>query len=300
VLLVGNKKQQDAKQEKAIGDYGGVNYELGRLFKYYDDIDNEIYHVQKNFQSTLNRSFSEKYASLKNNYKTVVTTLEKLNKDKKSIQEEIESLRQTLLKDTNTGVKRAEKLGIDQNTLQNPEQFFKNLREIHYESVRYMYEYQGLSNESWPIDLGCGLFGSALLKASGSLFTNTISKSIAVYRVEGAANQRIVVDNLTGNVAILDDSKVLFLNFGQKARAKEFLKKRFEQGILDAQIKEFKVKKEFLDELRKNAVKEIEVHEFPNSPIVVDPTKAPDQFGLRPTQIDKLIQSIIQGTGKNN
>lgn len=37
--------------------------------------------------------------------------------------------------------------------------------------------------------------------------------------------------------------------------------------------------------------------QFPNSPLIADPTKAPDQYGLRPAQIDSLRQSIIPGTG---
>ena len=36
----------------------------------------------------------------------------------------------------------------------------------------------------------------------------------------------------------------------------------------------------------------------PSRPIVVDSTNAPDQFGLRPEQIEVLRRQIIQGSGK--
>jgi filamentous hemagglutinin len=39
---------------------------------------------------------------------------------------------------------------------------------------------------------------------------------------------------------------------------------------------------------------------FPGSPLLVDPTKAPNQFGLRPDQIKALENAIIQGTGKQH
>jgi filamentous hemagglutinin len=34
-------------------------------------------------------------------------------------------------------------------------------------------------------------------------------------------------------------------------------------------------------------------------PLIADPTKAPDQFGLRPAQIEALKRIIVKGSGRN-
>lgn len=64
-------------------------------------------------------------------------------------------------------------------------------------------------------------------------------------------------------------------------------------------IKSFEVPRSLLDDLRNSAVPESLAKQNPGSPIIVDPTKAADQFGLRLEQIRQLQNSIIQGTGKN-
>lgn len=117
-----------------------------------------------------------------------------------------------------------------------------------------------------------------------------------VYRVEGVPNTRIIIGE-GGQVAIQGD-EMLFLNFGDKARAEQFLAKRVSQGMQGAEVKTFEVPKSFLEELKASAVPESMAKEFPNSPLLVDPTKAANQFGLRPEQIEALKKAINQGTGK--
>jgi filamentous hemagglutinin len=116
-----------------------------------------------------------------------------------------------------------------------------------------------------------------------------------VYRVEGLANARIII-GANGEVAILGDT-MLFLNFGSRARAEEFLARRLAQGMEGAGFKSFVVPRSFLDELREAAVPESMAKQCPGSPIIVDPSKAPDQFGLRPPFSD-LEKSIMPGSGK--
>ncbi|NER00690.1 MAG: hypothetical protein F6K30_29020 [Cyanothece sp. SIO2G6] len=125
------------------------------------------------------------------------------------------------------------------------------------------------------------------------------SASVAVYRVEGAVNTRVAISS-TGDVAILEKGKMLFLNFGQRGRALEFYLKRISQGVDDVSIKSFKVPRSFLNEIREEAVDEAFARQFPNKPIRVDVTKAPDQFGLRKEQVDQLTNVILEGSGKIN
>jgi filamentous hemagglutinin len=77
---------------------------------------------------------------------------------------------------------------------------------------------------------------------------------------------------------------MLFLNFGSKARAEQFLATRLQQGMPGTRMKSFEVPKSFLDDLRASAVPESMAKQFPGRPLVVDPTKAVDQFGLRREQ----------------
>lgn len=136
---------------------------------------------------------------------------------------------------------------------------------------------------------GAKVFGAA--KGFGYKQTTT-----TVYRVEGSGNNRILIDN-NGNVGIQGD-QTLFLNFGQKARAEQFLQKRFDQGFTDTSIKTFDVRNSFVNEIRQQSVPENMARQFPDRPINVDTTKAPDQFGLRPNQFDNLNNAIIPGSGK--
>jgi filamentous hemagglutinin len=117
-----------------------------------------------------------------------------------------------------------------------------------------------------------------------------------VYRVEGAINQRVLID-AAGKVSV-QGRNMLFLNFGDAARAEQFLATRVAQGMKGATMKSFQVPTSFVDELAASAVPESMARQFPNAPLVVDVTKAANQFGLRPAQIEALKRAIIQGSGR--
>ncbi|WP_227521300.1 hemagglutinin repeat-containing protein [Raoultella sp. T31] len=136
-----------------------------------------------------------------------------------------------------------------------------------------------------------------VLKTGGTVRDPKSGATVTVYRVEGTPNTRVLIGE-NGQVTITGDT-TLYLNFGDKARAQEFLQKRISQNMEGATVKTFDVPKSVLDDLRKNAVSESEVKLYPNRPIVADPTKAPDQYGIRPDKIKDLQDKIIQGTGKD-
>jgi hypothetical protein len=121
---------------------------------------------------------------------------------------------------------------------------------------------------------------------------------VTVYRVEGAPNTRILISE-TGDV-IVQGRQALFLNFGSIERAEEYLAMKIQKGLPDAVIKSFEVPQGFLDALRSAGVTEAVANKSGNRgrPIVVDVTKAPDQYSLRRQWIDRLIESIIPGSGK--
>jgi filamentous hemagglutinin len=102
-------------------------------------------------------------------------------------------------------------------------------------------------------------------------------------------------------VVVLDSEKMLFLNIGSEARAAEYLTQKKGKGLPGATVKSFEVPASFLDKLRASAVTEGQLFRDPGlagRPLVVDVTKAADQFGLRQAQIEALMQAIIQGSGK--
>lgn len=121
---------------------------------------------------------------------------------------------------------------------------------------------------------------------------------VTVYRVEGLPNTRIFV-GAGGRVAIIgDDPDMLFLNFGDAKQAQYWLDKRLGQNMPGAALKSFEVPRSFLEELRDAAVPQRLGRQFPDRPQIVDPTKAADQFGLQPQQIEALRRAVIQGSGK--
>lgn len=122
---------------------------------------------------------------------------------------------------------------------------------------------------------------------------------LRVYRVEGRSNTRVVIRELRQG-AILGD-RTLFLNYGTGVRAVELLARRIQHTMRGAAIKSFKVPPWFLDELRATALTENDINANPalrGRPLLVDTTKAPDQFGLRRRQIEALRRAIIQGSGR--
>ncbi|EEM8546713.1 filamentous hemagglutinin N-terminal domain-containing protein [Salmonella enterica] len=159
---------------------------------------------------------------------------------------------------------------------------------------------KGLVAASEGLSIIAGMGTSAalnVLKTGGAIRDPKTGSTVTVYRVEGVPNTRVLIGE-KGQVTITGET-TLYLNFGDKARAQEFLQKRISQNMEGATVKTFEVPKSVLDDLRKNAVSESEVKLYPNRPIIADPTKAPDQYGIRPDKIKDLQDKIIQGTGKD-
>ncbi|QQO08996.1 hypothetical protein [Breznakiella homolactica] len=125
----------------------------------------------------------------------------------------------------------------------------------------------------------------------------SFDERVTVYRVEGTKNTRILIDS-NGYVTVQGDT-TLYLNFGDEARAQAFLNKRVKQNMNGATIKTFEVPQSVVEELRKSAVAEDLVKDFPDRPIIADPTKAADQYGIRPDGLKSLQDKIIQGSGKD-
>ena len=139
-----------------------------------------------------------------------------------------------------------------------------------------------------------GSFGFEANEVEG--VANAGNSGVTVYRVEGLPNTRIIIGD-GGQVSVQGD-QMLFLNFDDQARAQQFLATRLEQGMPGVQMKSFQVPQSFLTDLQEAAVPESMARQFPNSPLLVDPTMAPNQFGLRADQIQALQNAIVQGTGK--
>jgi RHS repeat-associated protein len=130
-----------------------------------------------------------------------------------------------------------------------------------------------------------------------TLVHNEDSEECTVYRVEGPGNERVRVHD-DGNVLIRGADRPIFLNFGVASRAEEFLETRRTQGFADTEIRQFNVRGGFLGWLRENAVPERMARDFPDRPLVVDATKAPDQYMLRPSHIREMFNNIIPGSGR--
>jgi hypothetical protein len=141
--------------------------------------------------------------------------------------------------------------------------------------------------------VGVGVGGQILASALTRLAT---PGTVRVYRVESNYNQRVIVDHSTGAVSLIGDD-VLHVNFGSAARAEEFLTRYLARGWEGSTIRSFEVPASFLDDLRAIAVPQRLARQFPNRPYICDATRAPDQFGLTPQQIEALQRAIIQGTG---
>lgn len=69
----------------------------------------------------------------------------------------------------------------------------------------------------------------------------------------------------------------------------------------NAMMKIFKEPNYVLDNLRKTAVIEsvARLPEKKGKPVIADPMKAKDQYGIRPEKLKELQDKIIQGTGKD-
>ncbi|NEN76472.1 hypothetical protein F9B74_09140 [Pelistega sp. NLN82] len=123
---------------------------------------------------------------------------------------------------------------------------------------------------------------------------------VTVYRVEGIPNQRLIIDD-KGNVNITGNT-TLYLNFGSKKRAVEYLQQKRDKELPGAEIKRFAVLREFRKDIADIAISEKDIKSKDPTkvkPVIADPTKANYQYGLRKDQIELLKSKIIEGSGKN-
>jgi RHS repeat-associated protein len=139
------------------------------------------------------------------------------------------------------------------------------------------------------------------------------NKTTTVYRVEvppkvgpdgkvvkGKEGNILLNVDAQGNATVPQD-KMLYLNFGSAKRANEYLQKRYDQGAEGAQIKSFQVPASYVDGIRQQAVSEGDIKRIDpgkTRPVIADPTKADDQYGLRSSHLDALRGAIIPGSGK--
>ncbi len=125
-------------------------------------------------------------------------------------------------------------------------------------------------------------------------------KRVTVYRIEGTPNTRLLISD-TGMVQIQGNT-TLYLNFGNRQRAIQYLEQKVRQNLPDVQVKTFTVPKSVVDDLNKIALPENKVKTYdPNRlrPVIADPTKATNQFGIRPHDFRNFENQIIKGSGKN-
>ena len=122
----------------------------------------------------------------------------------------------------------------------------------------------------------------------------TPSGVTTVYRVESPGNARLDIDG-AGNVHVQGDN-VLFLNFGDRPRADDFLQQRLDQGFDGTQIRAFDVPDSYADSIRSRAVPESQARG--NPVFQVDITKTDSSFGLRSSEFPGLEDAAIPGSGR--
>lgn len=118
--------------------------------------------------------------------------------------------------------------------------------------------------------------------------------TVPVFRVESPGNARLDIDD-GGDVSINGDN-MLFLNFGDEARAQAFQAQRLGQGFEGTVIKRFDVSQSYYDDLVSRSVPES--HARGNSVINVDTTKTSTSFGLRASEFPGLTCAIVPGSGR--
>jgi RHS repeat-associated protein len=112
------------------------------------------------------------------------------------------------------------------------------------------------------------------------------------YRVEGGGSK--IKFSVSENMLTISGNDMLFVNFGQEARAMQFLAKRGDNAVL----LEFKITKDFVDKIKNDAVPQSQGRLYPTKPQVVDATKAPDQFGIPQNYFQELLNNIDKNSIK--
>ena len=127
-------------------------------------------------------------------------------------------------------------------------------------------------------------------RACGAL---AAAQTVTVYRIEGLGNQRVLVGTGGQPRIVGKPDRMLWLNFGDKARAEAFLRQRLAKGFTNVSLKSFEVPRTFLEELRAQAIRQSQGRALPSRPQVGDPRQAADQFGLTAEQIETLKAILI-------
>jgi hypothetical protein len=120
--------------------------------------------------------------------------------------------------------------------------------------------------------------------------------TVVVYRVEGTPNRRIVLD--ADNNVRFQKRSMLHVAVGQRAYAERYYAKKVRDGLPGAQLKSFRIPRSEHEALRLRAVAQADAKKFPRSPQVVDPTQAPDLYGLRRSDFRQLQETIVPGSGR--
>ncbi|WP_410683693.1 hypothetical protein [Citrobacter europaeus] len=157
-----------------------------------------------------------------------------------------------------------------------------------------------VASEGLSIIAGMGTSAALnMLKTGGVIRDPKTGSTVTVYRIEGVPNTRILIGE-KGQVTITGET-TLYLNFGDKARAQDFLQKHISQNMEGATVKTFEVPTSVLNDLRNSAVKErvARLPENKGKPVISDPIKADDQYGIRPDKLKDLQDKIIQGAGND-
>ncbi|MFC5268522.1 DNRLRE domain-containing protein [Kribbella qitaiheensis] len=135
----------------------------------------------------------------------------------------------------------------------------------------------------------------ALADKAAAKLADDAAKNVTVYRVEGVANTRLSIGT-AGDVSIHGDS-MLYLNFGDRARALEYLaQKQAQPGMADAVLKSFEVPQSYADSLFARAVPQ---RGGAGAPIQqVDIRRTDRSLGLASSEFADLACAIIAGSGR--
>lgn len=133
-------------------------------------------------------------------------------------------------------------------------------------------------------------------RIAGEAVESGVPDTVRVFRVESPANARLDISP-AGDVTVKGDN-MLFLNFGDEARAHQFLDQRLAQGHQDTVIKSFDVPRGYAESVSARALPESMARQPDATIIHVDTTKTPSSYGLRSSEFPELQRSIIPGSGR--
>lgn len=127
---------------------------------------------------------------------------------------------------------------------------------------------------------------------TASATTVTEADPFAVIDVRLAGSTRLNID-AGGNVGI-SGNNTLFLNFGDEARAQQFLAQRLSQGFEGTTTKSFDVPTSYVNSLVSRAAPESMARSA--SVFEVDATKTAGSYGLRSSEFPGLMCAIDPGS----